>query len=174
MRKLQKKDAVFMFEWMKEDDITRYFNNDFTKMQLEDCEAFILNSNNNRNIHYAICDEKDEYLGTISMKNIDYKNKNAEYAIVLRKKAIGRGFANIATKEILKIAFFELDLEKIYLCVPEINTRAISFYKKFGFFQEAKFANHIIIENKLNDLLWFRLLREEYLNNFNTNNCHSE
>ena len=42
-------------------------------------------------------DQDDEYLGTISLKNIDLKNKNAEYAISTRKKARGTGANQQAT-----------------------------------------------------------------------------
>lgn len=37
--------------------------------------------------HYAICDDKDVYQGTISLKEVDMENGTAEYAIVLRRQA---------------------------------------------------------------------------------------
>ena len=83
-------------------------------------------------IHLAVTDENDEYLGTISLKNIDYKSKNAEYAISMRQCTKGTGAAYKATKQILDYAFNTLDLEKVYLNVLKEN-RAIAFYKKVGF-----------------------------------------
>ena len=37
-----------------------------------------------KSLHYAITEDGGEYLGTISLKNLDLHAKNAEYAIVLR------------------------------------------------------------------------------------------
>ena len=69
-------------------------------------------------MHFAIVDDKnDEYLGTISLKHIDYKNHNAEYAISTRKKVRGSGIAQKSTELILDYAFNNLDLHKVYLNV---------------------------------------------------------
>ena len=55
------------------------------------------------------------------MKNIDLDNKKAEYAICVRKKAMGTGVAKEATLEILRIAFEEMGLNKVYLNVITEN-----------------------------------------------------
>lgn len=49
------------------------------------------------------------------MKNINFQDDNAEYAISLRKCAQGKGYAKIATEEVLAIAFQEMDLQFISL-----------------------------------------------------------
>ena len=41
------------------------------------------------NVYYAITEEKDNYIGAVSLKHINYIDKNAEYAIVIRKKYWG-------------------------------------------------------------------------------------
>ena len=57
---------------------------------LEDCFEFIkTSSDESDNIHYAIVDDMDNYMGTVSLKNVS--NDNAEFAIVLHSKAIGKG-----------------------------------------------------------------------------------
>ena len=48
-------------------------------------------------IHMEIVDETDEYLGTISLRDIDLENMTAEYDITTRTKAHGKGFAFRAT-----------------------------------------------------------------------------
>lgn len=68
--------------------------NDFKNFTEEDIKKFIDNGNeSSKNIHYACVDEEDNYLGTISLKNIDIRNKNAEYAISFCKFAHGTGAA---------------------------------------------------------------------------------
>ncbi len=88
--------------------------------------------------HYAICDDEDAYQGTISLKDIDVENGTAEYAIVLRRQAQGKGYASFATREILRIAFEELGLHKVYLNVWKENAHAVGFYEHMGFRPESR------------------------------------
>lgn len=163
LRKLYTKDIPFMLEWMKDEDINKYFRFNSENISIESTKNFIEESNIDKcNQHLAITNNNDEYLGTISLKNIDYYNSNAEYAIALRKNFQGKGIGKFATYEILKFAFTELNLEKVYLNVLSENLPAINFYEKFGFIYEGEFINHIKIKGEFKNLKWYRILKEEY------------
>lgn len=87
IRKLEEKDIKFMLEWMHDYETLSIFQNDFLSVDENTAKQFINNSFSNVEQHFAIVDDDDdEYLGTISLKNINEKNKNAEYAISTRKK----------------------------------------------------------------------------------------
>ena len=172
-RELELKDAEYMLEWMKDEGTKKVFKFNFNNMTLQDTQNFIINSReDNTNCHLAVVDENDEYLGTVSLKNIDYENMNAEYAISLRKKAFGKGASSLATSEILKKAFYDLGLKRVYLNVLSDNLRAISFYEKFGFIYEGEFKEHIFINNTLKNIKWYRMMKQEYENKMLTN-CQS-
>ena len=163
LRKLSEKDVPLMLEWMKDVDISRQFRADFSHYTEDKVKQFIEQAQDfTSNRHYAIVDEKDEYLGTISLKEIDTINMKAEYAIVLRRIAIGTSNASDATHQILKIAFNELMLNKVYLNVLANNHRANRFYQKFGFKFEGTFRQDIQIENEFYDLNWYSILKESY------------
>ena len=147
---------------MEDDDIVSNFRTNFKDKSKEDILTFIENSYTDENINLAIVNEDDEYIGTISIKNINYIDKNGEYAIVLRRQAIGTGIAEIATFEILDIAFNKLKLQRVYLNVYSENSRAIKFYKKIGFRYEGEFKKHILLKDKFKDLMWFAILKEEH------------
>ena len=162
LRKLQEKDAQGMLEWMHDSNVTKVLQKDFANMTLENCISFIQSAQDTtEDMHMAICDNDDIYQGTVSLKHIDTKNKNAEYAISMRSSAQGNGFAGYGTKEILRIAFEELGLEKVYLNVLADNPRAIHFYEKMQFQKEAVFEKHIIKEEPI-DLWWYRIFRQEF------------
>lgn len=163
LRKLNVKDIPLMLEWMKDVDISRQFRADFSHYTEDKVRHFIEQAQDfTSHRHYAIVDEKDEYLGTISLKEIDTINMKAEYAIVLRRIAIGTSIARDATHQILKIAFNELMLNKVYLNVLSNNHRANRFYLKFGFKFEGTFRQDIKIENEFYDLNWYSILKESY------------
>lgn len=158
LRRLNQKDAPLMLEWMHDNTINCCFQYPFADMTLEKVKTFIENSFNDENRHFAIVDLNDEYLGTISLKNISQKNKNAEYAIVTRKKAQGTGEALQATKELINYAFKELGLHKIYLNVLEDNIRARKFYEKCGFKQEGVAKDAVIIAGNYKSLVWYGIM----------------
>lgn len=170
LRKLELKDADGMLEWINDSEVSRYFRFDTSRYEIDQANNFIKKSwIDQTNMHLAVVDELDEYLGTISLKNIDYYNKNAEYAISLRRKARGTGAAKKATDIILYIAFWGLGLDKVYLNVIKNNYRAISFYKKYGFQFEGELKKHIIINGEYKDLELYGLFKSKYTESNNDN-----
>ena len=84
------------------------------------------------------------------------------YAISLRACAQGSGAALYATQEILRIAFIEMDLERVFLNVLADNARARKFYEKAGFRYEGCFRHHLKLRDGWHDWAWYALLKEEY------------
>jgi len=164
LRPLAKKDAPLILEWLKDRDVTRFFRFNTENATIDSVQKFINDSHNNKDsIHLAIVASKDdEYLGTVSLKEIDRDAKTAEYAISLRKKAQGKGYGHEATIKILDYAFTRLDLERVYLNVLSDNEKAIKLYKQIGFVYEGEFLNHIMVRGELKSLKWFRLTKSEY------------
>lgn len=167
LRVLENKDAPFMLEWMKDKRVNRFFRFDSENIDEKSVEEFIKNSfkSDNNSYHFAIADDNDEYLGTVSLKKIDLKARSAEYAISIRYSAQGKGVGKFATQKILDFAFNELNLNRIYLNVLSENKNAICFYEKQGFTFEGEFYHHINIRGKLKSLKWYRMMRCEYAKN---------
>lgn len=162
LRKLEEKDVPFMLEWMHDEETREIFQANFADMSEKDVKAFIADSFCEKHKHFAIVDERDEYLGTISLKNIDMKNSNAEYAISTRKVMRGTSASKEATKLLLEYAFCELDLHRVYLCVLCSNIRARKFYEKVGFQYEGTFKEHLFQNGIYQDLLWYGITSEYY------------
>ena len=160
LRRLELKDIPYMLEWMHDTETKLIFQNDFLAVDEVKAVNFILNSFNDDNKHFAIVDNSnDEYLGTISLKNIDNKNRNAEYAISTRRIARGKGINMLASNLIINYGFNELNLNKIYLNVLSKNERAIKFYKKIGFKHEGTFKQHLYMYSEYYDLEWYAIIR---------------
>ena len=82
LRNLCLKDAPGMFEWMTDPERAQHFSFIPGNVTMESVEGFInkaVQFSSDR--HYAIVDDSDEYLGTISLKDINEDHKRAEYAI---------------------------------------------------------------------------------------------
>ncbi len=163
LRKLEEKDIPFMVEWMKDDKINRFFRFNPDDITENTARAFIAEHQNIGNdYHFAITDESDEYMGTISLKNVSPIHGHGEYAIALRSSAQGKGLAYKATKELLDYAFNSLNLNRVFLNVLSDNHHAISFYEKIGFRCEGEFVDHLVIKGIVHSLKWYAITREEY------------
>lgn len=134
IRKLKSTDAPLMLEWMHDPSVVENLQKDFSRQTITDCEDFIKSAQDDFNdIHYAIVDDNDEYMGTVSLKHC--KAGNAEFAITMRKCAMGKGLAKIGMEEMIKKGFEDYLLNMIYWCVAAENQRAIRFYNKNGYRQ---------------------------------------
>ena len=131
LRELKMDDAPFMLEWMHDEDVVADLRTDFSRFTLEDCTKFIAESVfDEENLHMAVVDQKDEYMGTVSLKHQNLVEGFAEFAITMRKEAMGRGFASFGMKRMLATGFALRGLKEIIWCVSEDNKRAIRFYDK--------------------------------------------
>ncbi len=164
LRKLEIKDAPAMLEWMQDRSVVADMNTDFSSKTLEDCAAFIeLSQKDKDNLHFAITDDLDEYLGTVSLKHI--KNKTAEFGIVVRKEAMRRGYAWFGMEEIVKVAFEELKLESVYWCVNKGNERAIRFYEKHNFHKVKDVPKDALERYEgVDNLIWYSVLKGDEIN----------
>ena len=161
MRKLELKDANKMMETLNDKSVTNTMRISLRSFSLDECKKYILNSNKDeKNIDFAITDENDNWVGTISLKNIDYIKKEAEYAIITSKDVHGKGYSQKATKEILEYAFNELKLDKVYLYVSVNNIRANKFYQKVGFIFDKCERNGLKLGNEYQDINWYYALRK--------------
>lgn len=159
LRKLEKKDAPYMLEWMHDEEVVSFMGTNFSEKNIEDCEKFIDYSQKNKDdLHMAITDDDDIYMGTVSLKHINNNLKMAEFAITVRKCAMGKGYSVFGMKKIIQIALEELALEKVIWCVSKYNERAVRFYDKNGYKRITDVPSvfmDMYTEKQNRDFLWY-------------------
>lgn len=134
LRKLNLQDAPLMLEWMHDVSVVEHLGANFGAKTMEDCEAFIVSSlTDEGNLHLAVANEADEYMGTVSLKHLDMVRRNAEFAITVRASAMGKGYSGFGMRTILEKGIQEMGLNAIYWCVSPKNCRAVRFYDKNGY-----------------------------------------
>lgn len=109
--------------------------------------------------------EKNTPIGTLSLIDIDNRNKNAEYArLIVDPLYKGKGYAYIAEMLLLEYAFNYLNLNKVHCKTYVDNTMVINLHKKTGFKEVGIMKNHIYRDGKYIDINIFELLKEEWDN----------
>lgn len=131
-------------------------------------EKYMENTNNERAetmVYKVINHETGEAIGHISLGKIDRKNKSARVGKVLvgDKNTRGKGIGQQMIKEILKIAFDELQLHRVSLGVFDFNTSAIVCYEKAGFKKEGLLRDSRKNGNEYWSLWEMSILENEWL-----------
>lgn len=137
LRLLEEADLPMTLMWRNQDHIRRWF-----------IHSEILTPEQHRDWFQGYRQKDNDYLfiieetrtlkkpvGQISLYNIDWTRKSAEYGRLMigEAEAQGKGFAKEASRLILDYAFQELGLTKIELEVFEDNKPAIAVYLACGF-----------------------------------------
>ena len=168
LRELRPEDAPLMLEWMHDSQVQKGFQKDMSSMTIEDAKKFCANSkitdtiSEGQSLNFAFASEEDEYLGTISLKDISIVNKTAEYAISMRRAAWGHGYAFEASMLLLEKAFCYYGLHRVFLTVFADNERAIHLYEKCGFKKEGQLRKHIHKDGEYVDWCLYGILDDEY------------
>lgn len=168
IRELQIKDAPFMLEWMTDRELTSGLHSDYSARTIREVESFICTAQTIPDErHYAVVNDEDEYMGTVSLRHIDLDDAVAEFAIVMRRGALNKGYAMCGMTEALDIAFHEINLNSVYWRVKADNKRALRFFMKHGFNQLDEDVPNEIKQRHSNEqnLIWFAVLKgDDYRN----------
>ncbi|KPZ52379.1 Spermidine N(1)-acetyltransferase [Pseudoalteromonas sp. P1-13-1a] len=140
LRELSLTDVDTLNEWRNSRETIDCLGANFRYVDMAIDKKWFENYQQNRmsNVRLAVCcKETSQLLGAVYLLNIDWLNRNAEFAIWLGDESSrGQGIGSHATSLALEHAFLDLNLHKIYLTVLETNKPAIGLYKKIGFKEE--------------------------------------
>ena len=152
------------------DNIVRWRNSDFVNRRFLYRAQFTPESHNSwmktmvetKKVYQFIisCDGKD--VGSTYLRDVDMKNRKAEYGVFIGEKDyLGKGVGQAATKLILKFAFEELKLHKVFLRVLNDNIGAIKSYEKSGFVQEGFFKDEIFADGRYESVIFMAIFNGE-------------
>lgn len=108
----------------------------------------------------------NELVGWINLQNIDYENSKAEFGMAfpnLSPNKVARvGYA--ALVEILRIAFCELNLNRVYARPLQSNLRqdGVDQRERFGFVREGIERQSVKRGDIYEDVVVFSILKEEF------------
>lgn len=95
--------------------------------------------------------------------HIDESGQKAGFGILIGdKNQWGRGYGTAALREVLRIGFEEMDLQRVHLTALARNTRGIRCYQKCGFRHEGLRRRHFLKRGKWEDVVCMGILREEW------------
>jgi len=108
---------------------------------------------------FAVETKEGVHIGGTGLDSINWKDRNAEFGIFIGEKNYwNKGYGTDATKTIVKFAFEEMNLARVYLRVYDDNPRAIRVYEKAGFEREGVLRKHIFRKGRYSDVIIMGIL----------------
>lgn len=106
-------------------------------------------------VQLAIClKPDDQHIGNIHLRSIDWVSRHAEVGVFIGEaQHWSKGYGRQAMGLLLRHAFHDLGLRRVYLTVLEDNQRAIRAYAKCGFTVEGRLRRHAYKDGQYRDLI---------------------
>jgi RimJ/RimL family protein N-acetyltransferase len=106
-------------------------------------------------VQLAIClKEGDQHIGNINLTDIDWVSRHGCLGIFIGEaEHQSKGYGQQAVHLMLRHAFRDLGLNRVYLTVLDDNPRAIRVYEKCGFVIEGRLRQHAYKRGQFRDLI---------------------
>ncbi|GKX65971.1 GNAT family N-acetyltransferase [Inconstantimicrobium mannanitabidum] len=167
LRNLQKEDKEYFYSWIRDKEVVKYSLSKFQKMNSDSeiSEWFDKVLLDKSSYKKAIVDSaKNNLIGYAGISGISQINKSGEYFIFIGDKSYhGKGVGTFVTKEIVKMGFEDLGLNRIMLTVSDINVGAVRAYTKANFKTEGIMRQACFRDGKFHNKIVMSILREEWI-----------
>jgi RimJ/RimL family protein N-acetyltransferase len=103
------------------------------------------------------------HIGNLGLVDVNWKDRNAELGITIGEKAYwGQGYGTDAVRTMLRLAFEQMNLHRVFLRVHADNARAIRCYEKAGFQKEGTLRHVVFRDGAYVDQFLMAILAPEF------------
>lgn len=161
IRKFEEKDIPYKVKWINDEKNNKYLHYDLPLNEDKTLEWFMSIKNRTDRVDFTIT-FNDQPVGLIGLLNIDRKNRKAEFYICIGEEEYkGKGIGYSASKLLINYAYYELNLNKIYLYTEINNIQAQRLFEKIGFKKEGLLKDDLIYNGKKVDRYIYGLILED-------------
>lgn len=164
IRAIERKDLPIILKWRNSPKVyeTLIEHPLLSMSHQEKWYEELLHSNDR--LAFMITTSSDESMGVITLFNIDWRNRSAEWGFYIgEQKGRFGGIAAEAAYLIFKYAFEHLNLHKLYARTYSFNSKVLSFHERLGCRREGVLREHIYHNGKYEDMTLTSILKEEFL-----------
>lgn len=111
-------------------------------------------------VQYIIIDrDADKPVGSVYFRDIDMKNRSAEYGIFIgEESARGKGLGSETARIFTRFGFETLGLHRISLRVLAGNSQAEKSYENAGFAREGVFRDMVYLDGEYRDVVFMAMI----------------
>jgi UDP-4-amino-4,6-dideoxy-N-acetyl-beta-L-altrosamine N-acetyltransferase len=164
LRPVDMEDIDSFVLWLNDEEVRQYLMRSSPLNKIREKEFVESLYKDNQNIVLGITlKENDQLIGNIGLHKISIPFRQASLGIFIGDKSCwSKGYGTEALNLMLKHAFDQLNLHRVFLTVLSFNTRAIRAYEKVGFKREGIFREHMFRNGKYYDVHYMGVLENEW------------
>ncbi len=163
LRAIERGDIPVFVRWFNDPEVLQYLSLYMPMSAAEEERWFERQLDAQDRKVLAIETAEGVHIGNIGLHDIDWKNRQAELGIAIGEKAYwGLGYGSDAIRTLLRFAFAEMNLHRIYLRVFDDNKRAIHCYEKCSFKLEGRLRECVYKDGQYHDQLLMSILQDEF------------
>ena len=156
LRPIEAEDAEFLAETINHPDVWPTLAA-VDPLSTDDEREWIESISDDDDIHLLICADGDP-VGTIGLNRIHDVWGTAELGYYVHPGAQGNGYATDATRRLVRYAFEDRRLEKVYANVYAGNDASRAVLESVGFQQEGVFRKHAHVRGERIDVYRYGVL----------------
>lgn len=167
LRELSRNDRGSINSWRNDKGLIQKLGSPFRYISEEVDSAWLDSYLSNRSncVRLAICEsDLNKIVGAVYLLSIDWISRHCEFAIWIGEKEFqGRGVGTFAAQKSLEHAFFDLNLNRVYLTVLEGNESALALYRKIGFSVEGVHRKSVFKDGQYLNMIQMSILSNEFI-----------
>lgn len=107
--------------------------------------------------------ESDRCIGQVGLYQIDHRVGKAEFGILIGdERWQSKGIGRTVSEAVFSLAFYDLNLQRIWIEILGSNPRSLTVYKRLGFKIEGILRNHDFRGGQYIDCSRMALMRSEW------------
>jgi RimJ/RimL family protein N-acetyltransferase len=166
LRPIERDDLPRYVEWFGDPEVRRHLDL-YLPFSLAQEERWFENLqellDKEQVVMLAIETAEGVHIGNLGLMRINWKDRHAELGICIGDKAYwDQGYGSDAIRTMLRLAFREMNLHRVFLRVHDNHARGIRCYRKVGFRQEGTMRESVFREGAYRDVHLMSILASEF------------
>ncbi len=166
LRPLDIEDLEDALRWVNDREVTLWLTSLRYPMARKDEQKWIDDALANsfaEGVRLAIETRDGKHIGGINVHRTNPEDRKAGLGIMIGEKDHwSNGYGTDAVLALLKLAFDEMNLHRVWLHVFPDNERAIACYLKCGFREEGRLRQEVFQDGRYYDVIVMGVLKDEF------------
>ena len=158
--KVREEHLELILNWRTLPEVTRYMFTD-VENNIENQQKWYKKILTDKSSRYWMISYQDNYIGVISLTDIDYNNKHCTWGYYIGETPY-RSLGGLIPPYLYNYVFHEMKFNKIIAQVMEGNENIMKLHKIHGYRLVGRHENHIYKYNKYHDIFTYELLHKTW------------
>jgi len=164
LRATEPEDRERVHSWLNDPEVTRYLTMRYPSAESDWVWPVDGPPPGITFVRLAIETKEGAHIGALNLHQVNVEDGHAGLGIIIgAKECWDRGYGADAIVTLLRFAFGEMNLHRVWLTVLDDHERGIACYRGCGFGEEARLRQEVYRHGRYHDFIVMGILRDEFV-----------